>query len=187
MDVANASAFLRFLMLTKRPELIRDRIAEAAGLSRLPGNCIAGTSISDQRTAEDYAGPLRDMKEQGIASAVFMSYEPAVGPVRWDSLRLGAWCDWVIVGGESSAARQYPRNPASRPCRQLWIEQAVAACEVARVPVFVKQFGEVSIDARGRRVVYRDSKGGNPDEWPEPLRIRQRLVQPDGTLFRIAR
>lgn len=172
---------LYFLMLTKRPYLIRDRLAEAAGLSRLPFNCIAGTSISDQPTAEFYAGALRDMKEQGIVRTVFLSYEPAVGPVNWRSLRLGEWCDWLIAGGESSD------RPGIEPriCKEIWLDDAQAAAADAGVPFFRKQQGGRSIDRRGRRVIYLDGKGGDDNEWPQRFQVRQKLVNADGSLLRL--
>jgi len=37
------------------------------------------------------------------------------------------------------------------------------------VPVFVKQLGAAWAKANHAR----DSKGGDPDEWPEDLRIRE--------------
>lgn len=181
LKVANELRSLHFLMLTKRPYLIRDRIAEAAGLSHLPYNCIVGTSISDQPTAEFYAGALRDMKEQGIIRTAFLSYEPATGPVDWKSLRLAEWCDWLIAGGESADRP----GVKPRPCKEAWLDAAQNAAADAHVPFFRKQAGAIPIDTRGRRVIYRDDKGGDDAEWPLKQRCRQLLVNPDGTLLRL--
>ena len=170
---------MRWLLLTKRPQLIRDRLAESCGLSRLPFHCIVGTSVSDQETAEVYGGALRDMKEQGIIPAAFLSYEPALGPVNWDSMNLRGWCDWLIGGGESAQVGQ----PA-RPCLERWLDEAQEAAARAGIPYFRKQAGSHSIDRQGRRVRYDDGKGGNPDEWPLRQRVQQRLVLPDGLLWR---
>src|SRR5205085_2495986 len=75
---------------------------------------------------------------------------------------------WVIVGGES--------GHGARECHTGIIESIVSQCQDAGVPVFVKQLG-----AKPRRdgalksfpMKLRDKKGGNPDEWPPHLRVRQ--------------
>lgn len=101
--------------------------------------------------------------------------------------------DWVIVGGESGSK--------ARPCNIDWIRSIVDQCQDASVPVFVKQLGAVSYvnnsserwdwpgepgwtvggtihdDSNIHRIQtvfhLNDRKGGNPDEWPEELCVRQ--------------
>ena len=100
---------------------------------------------------------------------------------------------WVIVGGES--------GPGARPCDVAWIRSIVAQCKAAGVPCFVKQLGarptcgdcgDTGIDdddlcpkcawferdARSGRITLGDRKGGNWDEWPEDLRVREWPVTP---------
>lgn len=77
---------------------------------------------------------------------------------------------WVIVGGES--------GPHARPMNIAWAEQIVEQCQAAAVPVFVKQLGKrpVVLDVIGDAASPLDGitgKGGNPDEWPEHLRVRE--------------
>lgn len=87
--------------------------------------------------------------------------------------------DWVIVGGES--------GPGARPCDVAWIRSIVGQCHGTSTPCFVKQLGANYVDelnaigghqARapeeyGSIVNLKDRKGGNPDEWPEDLRVRE--------------
>lgn len=85
--------------------------------------------------------------------------------------------DWVIVGGES----QQPGGPRARPCAQEWIEEVILQCQHARVPVFTKQLGsrsvsEERVDAAGAwtwAAGYAHPKGGDPEEWPAALRVRE--------------
>lgn len=70
--------------------------------------------------------------------------------------------DWVVTGGES--------GPGARGCDVAWIRAIVAQCLVARIPVFVKQLGAHPF---GGGVAQSDSKGGNPQEWPSDLRVRE--------------
>lgn len=97
--------------------------------------------------------------------------------------------DWVIVGGES--------GPTVRPTHVSWIRRVVAQCKAAGVPVFVKQLGRklrmsedewgqltrrgttnpnYLLDAPGDDegcLSFHDPKGGDMDEWPEDLRVRE--------------
>lgn len=89
--------------------------------------------------------------------------------------------DWTIVGGES--------GPQARPCNVEWIRSIVDECREARIPCFVKQLGSrpyerelslwpvgTSLDGDGFGNYFaalRDSKGGDPSEWPRDLRVRE--------------
>ncbi len=103
--------------------------------------------------------------------------------------------DWVIVGGES--------GPGARPCDVAWIRSIRDQCKAAGVPVFVKQLGgyvsdrndagfegdeptawpmDTDVDDRNNeweyqgariRIRLNDRKGGDWDEWPEDLRVRE--------------
>lgn len=79
---------------------------------------------------------------------------------------------WVIVGGES--------GPGARPCDAAWIRSIVEQCMAVDVAPFVKQFGAYAIlDPRYNRTLpgwtrrLRHPKGGDPEEWPERLRVRE--------------
>jgi protein gp37 len=136
------------------------------------------------------------------AAVRFISYEPAIGRADfceavgiWWNQTLGAWertedsmrtarrwCDWVIVGGES--------GPGARPFDVQWARQTIAQCRAAGVPVFVKQLSRHPFDSeahwisRGGPVVIpvlsgwtirealRDHKGGDIEEFPADLRVR---------------
>jgi protein gp37 len=184
---------LDWLLLTKRPEnwaLVPEHIRPLVWL---------GTSISDQRTADEWVPRL--LAAEGFRYR-FLSVEPLVGPV--DLTRLLRVCpacdhvgpvgagfvnccpdggaarriDWVIVGGESGSK--------ARPCNVEWVRSIVRQCREAGVPCFVKQLGaEPSVAAneaagmrrRGTpgawRLALNDPKGGDWAEWPEDLRVRE--------------
>lgn len=74
--------------------------------------------------------------------------------------------DWVIIGGESGHETGKYRY---RQCKLEWIEQLVAHCKEANVPVFVKQMGTWL----AKELKMTDRHGGNIDEFPEHLRIRE--------------
>lgn len=155
-------------------------------------NVWLGTSCEDQATADARIPHLLRCP----AAVRFISAEPLLGPVDlyataavhhgrdhsdegWSDLR---GIDWVIVGGES--------GPGARPCDIDWIRSLIAQCRAAGVPCFVKQLGSSPFDSsvpivtnrvRGGRLIalttntikLTDRKGGDPDEWPADLRVRE--------------
>ncbi|MBW3663549.1 MAG: phage Gp37/Gp68 family protein [Actinobacteria bacterium] len=76
---------------------------------------------------------------------------------------------WVIVGGES--------GPGARPMDVAWARTIVGQCQAAGVPVFVKQLGSRPFHHVVAGVtdwpISRHSKGGDPEEWPTDLRVRE--------------
>ena len=91
--------------------------------------------------------------------------------------------DLIIVGGES--------GNGARPCDVNNVRFAVRQCEEADVSCFVKQLGSVAVDNdpmsrcswpggthfktddQTCRVLLNHSKGGDPNEWPQDLRVQQ--------------
>lgn len=113
----------------------------------------------------------------------------------WTGYESDKGLDWVIAGGES--------GPGARPCDVAWIRSIKDQCKAAGVSCFVKQLGGYVADRndagfegdelaawpmdtdtsdrdnewnyQGARIRIRlkDRKGGDWNEWPEDLRIRE--------------
>jgi protein gp37 len=166
---------LDWMLLTKRPENIRDMVP-GSWLNAWPENAWIGTSVEDQRAAGDRIPRLLEVP----ASVRFLSMEPLLEAV--DLAGLLAGIALVIVGGES--------GPGARVCDLAWFRKIVAQCREQRVKAFVKQGGslwfdkETSRGVRGACVVPaaapwtwidpRDNgKGGDLDKLPVDLRIRE--------------
>ncbi len=143
-----------FQLLTKRPQRMRTFFEWLA--ERWPGDSPAnitlevhgnlpnvwiGVSVEDQRRADERIPVLLEAP----GSVRWVSVEPLLGPVtfRWagwhhisrtrdtdhlDGLRD---LDWIVCGGES--------GPGHRSMKIDWLESIVEQCQVAKVPVFVKQ------------------------------------------------
>jgi protein gp37 len=118
-----------------------------------PDNVWLGTSVEDERVS-NRIDALRVIQ----AKTRFLSLEPLIGPL--PNLNLTG-IDWVIVGGES--------GKMARPAELEWILSIIAQCRSAGVPVFVKQMGSVL----ARQMKLSSAKGGEIDEWPEHLRVRE--------------
>lgn len=182
-----------FQILTKRPERISLNLPP--DWNKGWKNVWLGTSVGSQESVSRIMELL-----VAKASVRFLSLEPLYGPV--DLTRIKSYTpeggytndvlsgkeslwnpngpvynkysgessadviDWVIVGGESGNENGKYRY---RPCELEWIEDIVQQCQIARVPVFVKQLGT----HLAKKLGLKDRHGGNIDEWPEHLRIRQ--------------
>ena len=140
-------------------------------------NVWLGVSVENQRFADERIPLLL----QTPAAVRFISAEPLLEAVDL----LGVRCflqqhsecrrlDWVIVGGES--------GHGARPFDIAWARSIITQCKAGGVACFVKQLGsepmegekhfmEMTIGARSIRLNSR--KGGDMDEWPDDLRVRE--------------
>ncbi len=193
----------QYLWLTKRPK----RMAEFAEWlmakgKEWPSNLWAGTSITDQPTADVRIGQLLRVP----AKIRFISAEPLLGPIEFSDVtkrpdavsQLGKKAldgiHWVIVGFESG-----PKDKA----RQGKVDHAESIrfqCRVAGVKLFIKQLGtnpvwdlsavipeasdediqadplaaaQWDINRHNSPMHLKDKKGGDWNEWPEGLRVRE--------------
>ncbi|CAN5361219.1 hypothetical protein BH09VER1_BH09VER1_53240 [soil metagenome] len=72
--------------------------------------------------------------------------------------------DHVIVGGESGSG--------AKPFQLEWARDIIRQCRQAGVAPFVKQLGAAPFEG-DRRLKLRDSHGGDWNEWPADLRVRE--------------
>ncbi len=157
------------------------------------------TSVSDQASYEKQRPAL--MKCRDLVPVLGLSAEPLLGPIElrleseicpicegcgersdWreqglpdeicdecggggeNYLRAEYTPDWIIAGGES--------GHDARPCDERWLLDLLTQCQGARVPFFMKQMGAAP-ELDGKLLGYEDPKGGDWDEWPDFLRVRQ--------------
>jgi protein gp37 len=124
-----------------------------------------GVSCEDQ----ERAGERIPLLLQTPAAVRFVSAEPLLGPIDFDSTCEGDPCesnfltgisgqriydgkkcalDWIIVGGES--------GPGARPMNLAWARSIVEQCRAAGVPCFVKQLGARPFDTDYNGALRRD-------------------------------
>lgn len=151
-----------WLWLTKRPErlhLFALWLKNTHGHA-WPKNVWPGTSVTTQKST----GRVFSLAKIGDETTTrFLSVEP-----QWEAVRLAPWLKkgvgWVIQGGESGA------DP--KPFDLAWADDLRGQCEDAGVPYFLKQLGGHAVE-NGVRLALEDGHGGEWDEWPERLRVRQ--------------
>lgn len=163
-------------------------------------NVWLGVSVEHQKAADERIPLLIETPaavrfvsyEPALGPVDFSPWLPilSVGGVEMET-----WLDQIIVGGES--------GPGARPFNIDWARNTIAQCREANVACFVKQLGASpygffsdstsrvwpyspelgeTIDQRDSqhdsyrtRIFTRlkDRKGGNWNEWPDDLRVRQ--------------
>lgn len=169
-DIIHKAPQHTYQILTKRPERIMDHLPPY--FEEIKNSCWFGTSVGSQ------AGINRmvDLAACDIDCIKFLSLEPLYGEIdlsaaklhfpklKEDFYVLPAY-DWVIIGGESGNDTGKSRY---RPCDIKWMEKIIKDCNDNHIPVFVKQMGTYLSKAMG----LKDRHGGNIDEWPKHLQIR---------------
>lgn len=86
------------------------------------------------------------------------------GAVLETDFEIGNKLDWVVMGGESGpGARDFDIDDS---------ESVIAQCRAAGVAAYLKQLGARPRIA-GVALPLRDRKGGDWNEWPDYLRIRE--------------
>ena len=167
-----------WLMTSITTQATVKRIAPLLKLKTINPKVVLGLSV------EPLLGPI-DLTRVGW---------PGLKTHRVDVLRGGFWgmsgfvnhsdfpgtIDWIVVGGESGAK--------ARPMNIHWATDIVEQYQAAGAKVFVKQLGSnpakrilepVKVGGwQDKKPIItplklKDSKGGNWDEWPEELRVRE--------------
>ncbi len=125
-------------------------------------NCWMGFSAEDQKTLSMRWPAMRAIADAGWF--VWCSAEPLLGRMQFDLAGEHAGLGWAVVGGESGRR--------ARHCYMAHIDAIVEEFAAASRPLFVKQIGSKPIGpASGFKPNH--PKGGDPDEWPAKLNVRQ--------------
>ena len=174
LDLIRRTPCLDWLLLTKRPEMWRDRIYSAWchmddtgnstedwlfnwwALKKPPRNVWIGTSVEDEPRADERIPHLLNIP----ARVRFLSCEPLLSEVGFLKTIVDKVANpstklihWVIAGGES--------GPKARPMEADWARSLRDQCNASGIAFFMKQMGGV-----------RDKRGEISD-LPEDLRIRE--------------
>jgi len=124
-----------------------------------PENLWVGTTVTTDKTI----GRLDGLFEVGDEQTTrFLSLEPQLEKV--DLRKHLHGLDWVIQGGESGSD--------ARPFELEWARQMRDHCQEANVAYFLKQLGSKPND-KGELLNLKDGHGGDWDEWPKDLRVRE--------------
>lgn len=166
--------WLRYLLLTKRPENINHMIPARWMMNGCPPNVYMGTTVENDK----YATPRLNALLSIPARVHWVSNEPALGPINWEPwlVECGApfkpKVDLIITGGESGHnARGFDLEIARSTQRQ---------CREFKTSFYCKQMGERPFDGydtSGALPVPRwlkvSGKGEALSEMPADLQSRE--------------
>lgn len=205
-EIIRRTPHLTYQILTKRPERIAAHLPSDWG-SGYP-HVWLGVSVENQKYADERIPLLL----ASSAAVRFLSVEPqleeidlrlrqylrATGSMQLNGVAVPRFqyppVDWVICGAESGAG--------ARPFELRWAEYLLMQCRIFGVPFFMKQVGPQPVShveypgweplfsapygpPTGEYGVFlHDRKGGDPEEWPEHLRVREFPIQPSNITLR---
>jgi protein gp37 len=164
-DLIDRTPTLDWLLLTKRPQNYR-RLLPARWLNKPRDNVWLLTTVERQ----EYLWRIKELVR--VPAVIYgVSFEPLLAPVTLGPLahEIG----WAIIGGES--------GHGARLFDFAWARMLAAECRAARIAIFMKQAGAAPHDGLVQ-LGLGDHKGGDPNEWPEDLRIREFPV-PEQRIF----
>lgn len=148
LNLIEATPYLDWLLLTKRPESWSARMHEAAYAAPIaakwiggeaPDNVWVGTSAEDQQRWDE-----RMPEIEAIPAVVrFVSAEPLLGHIAMRGHRP----DWLIVGGESGRS--------ARDMESGWVKDLRDQCQTVGIKFFFKQWGGANKKAAGRELAGR--------------------------------
>lgn len=145
-----------WMWLTKRPRRMAefsDRLI--AKNIKWPDNLVAMTSVTSSRTV----GRVAELQKVRCTFRG-LSVEPL-----WTSVQLPLQgINHVIVGGESGTG--------AKPFQIEWARDIIRQCRQSGAAPFVKQLGAKPFDGN-HRLHLHDSHGGDWNEWPSDLRVRE--------------
>lgn len=176
-ELIDQTPHLDWLLLTKRPKHLTNQW-QSDNYEMLPWqrnpwtNVWLGVSVENQEAADRRISELFGVP----AWKRFLSCEPLLGSIDVSPylefvtgvsgcLESARPVGWIIVGGES--------GPNARPCVIGHVREIVRQCRAAQVPCFVKQIGAKPTNREGEPHPITDPKGGDPNEWPADLRVRE--------------
>lgn len=149
------------LQIDREQQLIHSRSEDSNGRVWPLQNVWLGVTAENQKAVDERIPLLR----QTPAAIRFLSCEPLLEEIVIPDL---SGISWIIIGGES--------GPGARPFNLEWGRSLIRQCSGAGVPAFMKQLGSnrFHTDRFGAISRYKAAgKGGNPEEWPEDMRVRE--------------
>ena len=116
-----------FLVLTKRPERMREVVGRVEWAKDLLSHIWLGVTVENQEMADERIPLLL----QTPAAVRWLSVEPLLSKIDLTPFISYMAISLVILGCESGANR--------RECKIEWLRSLVAQCKAAGVPVWIKQ------------------------------------------------
>lgn len=193
--------WLIFMFLTKRVDRFL-QYAQKYWPDGVPENVWFGFTAEDQKNFDKRWNDIENNAERIPQFAkVFMSYEPAIGPLNLHQEAVPDWLDLVIAGGES--------GHKARAANPIWFRMVRDQCKELEIDFMFKQWGEYypagrvmmrggqtrfdvygggDITIRGAKIAWHDKKNRIPmfrrfeQGGPIVERVGLQVLERDGVL-----
>jgi len=160
-DIIKQTPQFQYQILTKRPERIKQCLPDDWG-EGYP-NVWIGVSGEDEKNTHIRLRILLSIP----AKVKFLSAEPLIESIHSQrNIDMMKKLDWIIIGGESGNDSGKYRY---RPLELDSIESILDCLSQEKVKIFVKQLGT----HLSKKMGLKDRHGGDLDEWPENIRVRE--------------
>jgi protein gp37 len=156
-DVMLEANWHTFQVLTKRANRMRELLNSKLRLAAHAPHIWWGVSAEDRK----FGVPRITQLQAARVGVRFLSIEPLLEDIGNVDL---TGINWVIIGGES--------GHSAHPFQLNWARHLIQQCRRQKVACFLKQVGHQPWD-NGKPLKLDSSKGGDMDEWPEDIRVRE--------------
>lgn len=155
-----------WIILTKRPQRMLEWVQRSGSIPPNIWLCVSITGTATLGRLRPFY-QMRDVLPRHILGLsiepLLQDLLPAIGTHYPDVAGL---VSWIKLGGESKQ-----RDAPARPCFVDWL-RGLRDYFANSASVFIKQLGSRPLE-RGQSLRLIDGHGGDWEEWPEDLRIRQ--------------
>lgn len=145
-----------YMLLTKWPQ----RLAKFSQKYPLPNNIWVGTSVTSAKTA--FRAKIINDEVQG-GGIRWLSVEPMWSHINWKDGEVNK-IELMIFGGHS--------GNGAKKCDIAWLSYQIEYCREHNICCFIKQLG-AKVEYCNQPRLYIDHHGGDWNEWPSWLRVRQ--------------
>ncbi len=152
-DVMEEADWHIYQILTKRSSLMRNYLQRRYNSTAIPPHIWFGISVENS----DHKGRIEHLRKIN-SDALFISFEPLLGPIGKVDLSHIAW---VIVGGES--------GPTARPMAPEWAIEIRDKCKLEDTAFFFKQWGGPRPKSGGRLLEDEEWNGFPWDIVPKDI------------------
>ena len=164
-DIMERANWHVYLCLTKRADRLEAYAKSRYSNGNWPSWVWMGVTV-DNQTSMKRAETLVRAKAQAGIGTTFLSIEPQLELITG----IPKGIDWCLTGGESGSH--------ARPYDPTWAISLIKECRSKGIAPFVKQMGEPWAKTYRLKHGKSHKHGGNPDEWPAHLRVREFPVTP---------
>jgi protein gp37 len=129
-----------FFPLTKRYQRLYELLSlfYASSHKYEANHIIFGVTVAEQKDLDNALPWLQKIKQELPHLKMWISYEPAIGPVDWTPVK--GLVQWIVAGAESA------QEKAARRVDPKWLLDTKNFCVENKIAFFFKQWNEKDVE-----------------------------------------